>query len=132
VTDRPQILNAGCDAILPKPVALRQLLALLETHLNLAWIYAETAQADLQIVEAHAARADTSTLTGESHPSSLERGGRAYAGTFLSEGEARGRRARRTYAITEIARLASGLSPVPHSSGRSVGSCGRSRSSPWA
>jgi len=50
--DRQQILNAGCDAVLPKPVALRQLLALLATHLNLAWIYAETARPDLKIVEA--------------------------------------------------------------------------------
>ncbi|HET6714148.1 MAG TPA: cation-transporting P-type ATPase [Actinomycetota bacterium] len=71
--------------------------------------------ADLRIVEAHAARADTSTLTGESHPSSLERDGRAFAGTFLSEGEARGlveATGARTR-LAEIARLASGPSPVP-------------------
>jgi magnesium-transporting ATPase (P-type) len=71
--------------------------------------------ADLQIVDAHAARADTSTLTGESRPSSLERGGQAYAGTFLSEGEARGvveATGARTR-LAEIARLASGPSPAP-------------------
>jgi magnesium-transporting ATPase (P-type) len=71
--------------------------------------------ADMRIVEAHAARADTSTLTGESRPSSLERGSRAFAGTFLSEGEARGvveATGARTR-LAEIARLASGPSPVP-------------------
>jgi magnesium-transporting ATPase (P-type) len=71
--------------------------------------------ADLQVVEAHAARADTSTLTGESRPSSLERGSRAFAGTFLSEGEARGvveATGPRTR-LAEIARLASGPSPAP-------------------
>ncbi|MGZ8583594.1 MAG: cation-translocating P-type ATPase, partial [Actinomycetota bacterium] len=71
--------------------------------------------ADLEIVEAHSARVDTSTLTGESRPSSLEDGGHAFAGTFLSEGEARGvveATGERTR-LAEIARLASGPSPAP-------------------
>jgi len=71
--------------------------------------------ADLEIVEAHTARVDTSTLTGESRPSSLEDGDRAFAGTFLTEGEARGivvATGERTR-LAEIARLASGPSPSP-------------------
>lgn len=46
--------------------------------------------ADLDAVEAHAARADTSALTGESEPTMVERGGRLHAGTFLTDGEVRG------------------------------------------
>ncbi|HET9310923.1 MAG TPA: cation-transporting P-type ATPase [Actinomycetota bacterium] len=71
--------------------------------------------ADLEIVEAHTARVDTSTLTGESRPSSLEDVDRAFAGTFLTEGEARGvvyATGERTR-LAEIARLASGPSPSP-------------------
>jgi magnesium-transporting ATPase (P-type) len=71
--------------------------------------------ADLEIVEAHAARVDTSTLTGESQPSSLEDGDRAFAGTFLSEGEARGvvvATGEHTR-LADIAQLASGPSPSP-------------------
>lgn len=71
--------------------------------------------ADLEIVEAHAARVDTSTLTGESRPSPLQEGDRAFAGTFLTEGEARGvveATGERTR-LAGIARLASGPSPSP-------------------
>jgi magnesium-transporting ATPase (P-type) len=71
--------------------------------------------ADLEIVVAHSVRVDTSTLTGESRPASLEVGDPALAGTFLSEGEARGvvtATGGRTR-LAEIARLASGPSPAP-------------------
>jgi magnesium-transporting ATPase (P-type) len=71
--------------------------------------------ADLVLAEAHAVRVDTSTLTGESDPSSLEAGDLAYAGTFLTEGEARGvvtATGGRTR-LAGIARLASGPSPDP-------------------
>jgi CheY-like chemotaxis protein len=33
-------LTAGCDAFIPKPVNAEQMFALLESHLNLEWIYA--------------------------------------------------------------------------------------------
>ncbi len=71
--------------------------------------------ADLEIVVAHSVRVDTSMLTGESRPASLEAGAPAFAGTFLSEGEARGvvtATGGRTR-LAEIARLASGPSPAP-------------------
>jgi magnesium-transporting ATPase (P-type) len=71
--------------------------------------------ADLELREGHGARADTSMLTGESRPSSLSSGDRAFAGTFLTEGEARGivtATGARTR-LAEIARLASGPSPAP-------------------
>ncbi len=71
--------------------------------------------ADLMVAEAHALRVDTSTLTGESDPASLEEGDHAFAGTFLTEGEARGvvsATGERTR-LAGIARLASGPSPVP-------------------
>ena len=45
--------------------------------------------ADLDAVEVHAARADTSALTGESEPVAVVAGGRLHAGTFLTDGEAR-------------------------------------------
>jgi calcium-translocating P-type ATPase len=45
--------------------------------------------ADLRVVEAHALAIDTSTLTGESVPASVEAGGQLFAGTFLVEGEGR-------------------------------------------
>jgi len=35
---------AGCDAFLPKPVDEQRLLALLEKHLNLVWVYEELDQ----------------------------------------------------------------------------------------
>ena len=44
--------------------------------------------ADLELVEAHACRIDTSTLTGESVPIAVEPPEVAYAGTFVVEGEA--------------------------------------------
>jgi signal transduction histidine kinase/CheY-like chemotaxis protein len=40
-SDRQRILDAGCDADLPKPVKISQLLTLLETHLRIDWVYAE-------------------------------------------------------------------------------------------
>ncbi len=40
-TDAEKSLVAGCDAFLSKPVKTGKLLELLETHLKLAWIYAE-------------------------------------------------------------------------------------------
>ena len=46
--------------------------------------------ADLDVLEAHAAQADTSALTGESEPTGVEQGGRLFAGTFLMLGEVRG------------------------------------------
>lgn len=46
--------------------------------------------ADLDAAEVHAARADTSALTGESEPTAVESGGRLHAGTFLTDGEVRG------------------------------------------
>ncbi|MGZ8629619.1 MAG: cation-translocating P-type ATPase [Actinomycetota bacterium] len=71
--------------------------------------------ADLAIAEAHAIRVDTSTLTGESDPSSLGTGDHAYAGTFLTEGEARGvvTATGEGTRLAGIARLASGPSPAP-------------------
>ncbi len=47
--------------------------------------------ADLSIIEAHDCSVDTSTLTGESGPAVLVNGQNAYAGTFLVQGEAKGR-----------------------------------------
>ncbi|MGI9116168.1 MAG: HAD-IC family P-type ATPase, partial [Gaiellales bacterium] len=44
--------------------------------------------ADLAVLEAHAARVDTSALTGESEPAEVVDGGALEAGTFLIEGEA--------------------------------------------
>ena len=44
--------------------------------------------ADLRVLEAHGLSVDTSTLTGESVPSSAEVGATVYAGTFVTEGEA--------------------------------------------
>ncbi|MCP4110583.1 MAG: response regulator [Desulfobacteraceae bacterium] len=41
--DRRKSRVAGCDAFLPKPVETQALYALLETHLNLTWTYAEPA-----------------------------------------------------------------------------------------
>jgi CheY-like chemotaxis protein len=38
--DKQASLLAGCDAFVPKPVNARQLLALLENHLKLEWVYA--------------------------------------------------------------------------------------------
>ena len=63
--------------------------------------------ADMRVLEAHSLSVDTSTLTGESVPSSVDVGGSLYAGTFLVEGEGRavvsavGARTR----LAEIARL---------------------------
>ncbi|OQY47613.1 MAG: hypothetical protein B6242_04665 [Anaerolineaceae bacterium 4572_78] len=37
--DQEKSRVAGCDAFLPKPIELKQLLYLLETHLKLDWIY---------------------------------------------------------------------------------------------
>jgi calcium-translocating P-type ATPase len=44
--------------------------------------------ADLTVVVAHALSVDTSTLTGESVPESVDRAGALFAGTFVVEGEA--------------------------------------------
>ena len=43
--------------------------------------------ADLVVRQAHGLQLDTSTLTGESVPESLEAGGAAWSGTFVVEGE---------------------------------------------
>ncbi len=43
--------------------------------------------ADLRVLEAHVLRIDTSTLTGESVPSTVEAGETVFAGTFVTEGE---------------------------------------------
>jgi CheY-like chemotaxis protein len=40
-TDRQQSLLAGCNAFLPKPIRVAQLLALLASQLRLTWRYAE-------------------------------------------------------------------------------------------
>jgi len=37
--EREQMLRAGCDDFLPKPVDASKLFALLETHLKLEWVY---------------------------------------------------------------------------------------------
>jgi CheY-like chemotaxis protein len=39
--DKQESLRAGCDAFLVKPIMAEQLLALLETHLHLEWLFAE-------------------------------------------------------------------------------------------
>ena len=51
-TDRQQFLLAGCDAFLPKPVAAGKLFALLETHLELEWIYEEPTTEEIAQAEA--------------------------------------------------------------------------------
>jgi CheY-like chemotaxis protein len=38
-SDRQKIFQAGCDDFLDKPLQLRSLLAKLEHHLQLQWIY---------------------------------------------------------------------------------------------
>ncbi len=38
---RQQSMLAGCDAFLPKPIAVGELYRILETHMNLEWIYDE-------------------------------------------------------------------------------------------
>jgi len=43
-SERRKSREAGCDAFLPKPVRAKELYALLETHLNLNWTYAEPAE----------------------------------------------------------------------------------------
>ncbi|MDM8544157.1 response regulator [Desulfococcaceae bacterium HSG9] len=43
-SNRRKCREAGCDAFLPKPVHAKELYALLETHLNLTWTYAEPAE----------------------------------------------------------------------------------------
>jgi CheY-like chemotaxis protein len=40
--DRQQSLLAGCDAFLPKPIRVEQLLELLMIHLQLTWCYTST------------------------------------------------------------------------------------------
>jgi magnesium-transporting ATPase (P-type) len=45
--------------------------------------------ADMRVIEAHSLSVDTSTLTGESVPSSIDVSGSVFAGTFLVEGEGR-------------------------------------------
>ena len=44
-SDTQRILEAGCDAALPKPVDVNQLLAAIKTHLDLTWIQDETTEA---------------------------------------------------------------------------------------
>lgn len=39
--DKQESLRAGCDAFLVKPIMAEQLLALLETHVHLEWLFAE-------------------------------------------------------------------------------------------
>lgn len=71
--------------------------------------------ADLTVLEAHAAEADTSALTGESEPTAVVVDGALFAGTFLTLGEVRGR-VMATGAGTRmagIARLASRESAPP-------------------
>ena len=48
--DTQRILEAGCDAALPKPVDVKQLLAAIKTHLDLTWIQDEITEAP--VVEA--------------------------------------------------------------------------------
>ena len=40
-TDREKIAETGCNDFLPKPIVAEHLLAMLETHLGLEWIYKE-------------------------------------------------------------------------------------------
>ncbi|MBN1886677.1 MAG: response regulator [Thermoflexales bacterium] len=54
--DRQKVLAAGCDAFLPKPIELDRLLALLQEHLGLDWIYAEGAQGEAETAPAGAAQ----------------------------------------------------------------------------
>jgi CheY-like chemotaxis protein len=43
-----QILAAGCNEFLPKPVQLANLLQSIQTHLGLEWLYEETSETDSQ------------------------------------------------------------------------------------
>ncbi|PIE32166.1 hypothetical protein CSA56_16285 [candidate division KSB3 bacterium] len=40
--DKLQVLSAGCDAFVTKPIKARQLFEVLKTHLNLEWLYEES------------------------------------------------------------------------------------------
>lgn len=51
-SDKKESQKAGCKAFLPKPVDENKLYALLEKHLNLTWIYAETPDKDIIAKEA--------------------------------------------------------------------------------
>jgi CheY-like chemotaxis protein len=42
--DQQRMITAGCDAFLPKPIRLQQLLDVLAAQLKLEWIYAEIGQ----------------------------------------------------------------------------------------
>jgi CheY-like chemotaxis protein len=57
--DRQQSLLAGCDAFLPKPIRVEQLLGVLATHLGLTWRYADGELLDV----AQSDGADTQGLT---------------------------------------------------------------------
>jgi CheY-like chemotaxis protein len=57
-SDRQQSLLAGCTDFLPKPIQVDRLLALLMTHLNLTWRYAEAEP----ILDARAAGTDQVAL----------------------------------------------------------------------
>ncbi|MBN2006834.1 MAG: AAA family ATPase [Anaerolineae bacterium] len=47
--DQQQVLVAGCNAFVPKPVVIGKLLALIKKHLKLEWVYEETSEREIAI-----------------------------------------------------------------------------------
>lgn len=65
VNDQNKSQIAGCDAFIPKPVEERQLLALLQKHLQLTWIYEEEDMDDTELQDIDAEKPLVAPPTAE-------------------------------------------------------------------